>query len=71
MHRGDRVCRQRLSLALGSDPPSGRRGPKLCLGIGMPPNTPLVDVEPTRGEDSRWEKDKLGLLLIYKVKKDK
>jgi hypothetical protein len=28
----------------------------------------LVVVEPTRGEDSRWEKDKLGLLLIYKVK---
>jgi hypothetical protein len=32
-----------------------------CLGVGRPPKMPLVDVEPKRGEDSRWRKAKLGL----------
>jgi hypothetical protein len=31
--------------------PSGRRDPRLYLGIGRPPKTPLIDVEPKRGED--------------------
>ena len=29
--------------------PSGRRDPRVCLGIGRPPNTPLDDVESKRG----------------------
>jgi hypothetical protein len=29
---------------------------------------PLVDVEPKRGEDSRWRKAKLGPVLMHKVK---
>jgi hypothetical protein len=33
--------------------PSGRRDCRVCLGIGRPPKTPLVDVEPKRGEDLR------------------
>jgi hypothetical protein len=44
--------------------PSGRRDPRVCLSVGRPSKTPLVDVEPKRGEHSRWRKDKLGLLLI-------
>jgi hypothetical protein len=31
---------------------SGRRELRVCLGVGRPPKTPLIDVEPTRGEDS-------------------
>jgi hypothetical protein len=31
---------------------SGRRHPRVCLGIGRPHKTPLFDVEPKRGEDS-------------------
>jgi hypothetical protein len=38
------------------------------LGVGRPPKTSLVDVEPKRGKDSRYKKAKLGLLLIHKVK---
>jgi hypothetical protein len=33
--------------------PSGRRHSRVCLGIGRPPKTPLVDVEPKRGKDLR------------------
>jgi hypothetical protein len=33
--------------------PSGRRDRRVCLGIGRPPKTPIVDVEPKRGEDLR------------------
>jgi hypothetical protein len=33
--------------------PSERRDPTICLGIGRPLKTPLVDVEPKRGEDLR------------------
>jgi hypothetical protein len=32
---------------------SGRRDPRVCLGVDRPPKTPLVDVEPKRGEDLR------------------
>jgi hypothetical protein len=48
--------------------PSGRRDPRVCLGVDRPPKAPLVDVEPKRCEDSRWRKPKLGLLLMHKVK---
>jgi hypothetical protein len=30
---------------------SGRRDPKVCLGVSRPPKTPLDDVESKRGED--------------------
>jgi hypothetical protein len=33
--------------------PSGRRDPRVCLGIDRPPKMPLVDVEPKRSEDLR------------------
>jgi hypothetical protein len=33
--------------------PPGRRDPRVCLGIGRPPKTPLVDVESKRCEDLR------------------
>jgi hypothetical protein len=32
---------------------SGRRDPRVCLGIGRPPKTSLVNIEPTRGENLR------------------
>nr|ACG43264.1 hypothetical protein [Zea mays] len=40
---------------------SWRRDPKVCLGVGRPPNMPLVDVGPKRGEDLRLREAKLGL----------
>jgi hypothetical protein len=52
VRRGGGVRRQRL-ISLPGGPPSGRRDPRLCLGIGRPPKTPLIDVEPKRGEDLR------------------
>jgi hypothetical protein len=39
-----------------------------CLGVGRPHKTPLVDTEPKRGEDLRYKKAKLGLLLMHKIK---
>jgi hypothetical protein len=48
--RGDEVHQQYLDLAPERDP-SGRRDPRVCLGIGRPPKTPLNDVEQERGED--------------------
>jgi hypothetical protein len=39
----------------------------VCLGIGRPPKTSLVGVEPKRDEDWRWWKAKLGLLIMRKV----
>jgi hypothetical protein len=33
--------------------PSGRRDPRICLGIARPPETPLYDVESERGEGYR------------------
>jgi hypothetical protein len=32
---------------------SGRKDPRVCLAIDRPPKTPLVNVEPNRGEDQR------------------
>jgi hypothetical protein len=48
--------------------PSGRRDPRVCLGIGKPPKMPLVDVEPKRDGDLRYREAKLELLLMYKEK---
>jgi hypothetical protein len=62
------LLRSRPRSHLSGGTPSGRRDPSVCLGVGRPSKTPLVDVEPKRGEDSRWRKAKLGLLLIHKVK---
>lgn len=51
----------------GSDPregtPSGRRDPKIFLGIGRPPKTLSDDVELKRGE---IEDDKVKLLLLLR-----
>jgi hypothetical protein len=33
--------------------PSGRRDLMMCLGVGRPPKTSLVNVKLKRGEDSR------------------
>jgi hypothetical protein len=52
VRRGGGVRRQRLDLA-PRRAPSGRRDLRLCLGIGRPPKTPLIDIEPMRGEDLR------------------
>jgi hypothetical protein len=41
--------------------PSGRRDLRVCLGVSRSPNTPLVNIEPKRGEDSRCKKARLGL----------
>jgi hypothetical protein len=41
---------QDLDLAPGRHP-SGRRDPRVCLGIERPPKTSLNDVEPERGKD--------------------
>jgi hypothetical protein len=56
-----------ISLPRGTQ--SGRRDIRLCLGIGRPPNTTLIDVEPKRSEDLRYIRAKLELLLMYKVKR--
>jgi hypothetical protein len=45
------LSRPRYSLPGGA--PSGRRDCRVCLGVGRPPKTPLVDVEPKRGQDLR------------------
>jgi hypothetical protein len=29
--------------------------------VGMPPKTPLVNIEPNKGEDLRYRKTKIGL----------
>jgi hypothetical protein len=44
------LCSRPRSRHLG---PSGRRDPRLCLGIDRPPKTSLVEIEPNRGEASR------------------
>jgi hypothetical protein len=41
--------------------PSGRRYPRVCLGIWRPPKTHLVDIELKRGEDLRYREAKLRL----------
>jgi hypothetical protein len=50
VRRGGGVRRQRLDLAPGRDPVK-ERDLRLCLRIGRPPKTPLIDVEPERGQD--------------------
>jgi hypothetical protein len=50
VRRRDGVRQQHLDLAPGRDY-VGRRDPRVCLGIGRPPKTPLNDVESERGED--------------------
>jgi hypothetical protein len=52
VRRDGGVRRQRLNLAPGGTS-SGRRDPRLCLGIGRTPKTPLIDVEPKKDEDLR------------------
>jgi hypothetical protein len=43
----------RSRFCLSGGIPSGRRDPRVCLGIGRPPKTSLVDVESKRGKDLR------------------
>jgi hypothetical protein len=38
-------------ISLTGRTPSGRRDPRVCLGIDRPSKTPLNDVEPKRCED--------------------
>jgi hypothetical protein len=40
------LLRRRPRSGLLGEIPSGRRVPRVCLGVGRPPKTPLVDVEP-------------------------
>jgi hypothetical protein len=47
------LLRSRPRSRLPGETPSGRRDPRVCIGVSRPPKTPLVDVEPKRGEDSR------------------
>jgi hypothetical protein len=48
-----RLFRSRPRSRLSGGTPSGRRDPRVCLGVGRPSKTPLVDVDPKRNEDSR------------------
>jgi hypothetical protein len=51
--------RRRSPTSPGSDPrrgPSGRRGHRVCLGIGRSLKTPLNNIESNRGGD-RGEED--------------
>jgi hypothetical protein len=53
--------RSRLPAGLPTRTPSGRRDSRVCLGVGRLPKTSSDDVEPKRGEDSRYMEAKLGL----------
>jgi hypothetical protein len=46
----------------------GRRDPRVCLGVGRPPKTPLNDVEPEREVKIRERMLRYCLLLGKKVK---
>jgi hypothetical protein len=48
-----RLLRSRPRSRLPGGTLSGRRDSRVCLGIGKPPKTPLVDVEPKRDKDLR------------------
>jgi hypothetical protein len=61
------LLRNRPRSRLPGGTPSGR-DPRVCLGIDKPPKTPLVDIEPKRGEESKKREAKLELLLMHKVK---
>jgi hypothetical protein len=45
-----RLLRRRPRSRLLGGTSSERRDPRVCLGIGRQPKTPLVDVEPKRSE---------------------
>jgi hypothetical protein len=47
------LLRSRPRSCLPGGTSSGRRDPRVCLGVGRPPKTPLVDVELKKGEDLR------------------
>jgi hypothetical protein len=47
------LLRSRPRSRLSGGTPSGRRNVRVCLEIGRPPKTPLVDLELKRGEDLR------------------
>jgi hypothetical protein len=55
------LLRNRPRSRLPGGTTSGRRDTRVCLGVGRPPKTPLVDVELKRGEDLRSKKAKLGI----------
>jgi hypothetical protein len=48
---GRLLCSRPIS-RLPEGTPSGRRDPRVCLGVGRPSKTSLVDVESKRVEDS-------------------
>jgi hypothetical protein len=50
---GGRLLRSGPRSRLPGGTPSGRRDPRLCLGVDRPAKAPQVDVEPKRGKDSR------------------
>jgi hypothetical protein len=56
----------------GSHPSGGtlsrRRNPRVCLGIDIPPKTPLDDIESKRGEDG-YGRRLLSLLLLEQESK--
>jgi hypothetical protein len=47
------LLRSRPRSRLPGGTPSGRRDPRVCLGVGRPFKTSLVNVEPKRGENLR------------------
>jgi hypothetical protein len=47
------LLRSRSRSRLSGGIPSGRRDHRVCLGVGRPSKTSLVDVELNRGQDSR------------------
>jgi hypothetical protein len=47
------LLRSRPTSHLLRGAPSGRRDPKVCLGVGRLPKTSLVDIESKRDEDLR------------------
>jgi hypothetical protein len=42
------LLRSRLRSRLQGGTPSERKDPMVCLGVGRPPKTPIVDVDPKR-----------------------
>jgi hypothetical protein len=46
----DGLLRIRPRFRLPRGIPSGRGDPRVCLSVDRPPKTPLVDIEPNRGE---------------------
>jgi hypothetical protein len=48
-----RLIRSRARSHLPGGTPSRKRDPTVCLGVDKSTKTPLVDIEPKRGEYSR------------------